>query len=156
DGRRSIDLPPGQSPRERALAILGPELEGQLIEVHADQFDDARGIALWGLVGLPVLARATNQAQHVFLNGRVIRDKTIQHAIQEASRGLIEPRRPPTAMLMLVMDPGAVDVNVHPAKVEVRFRDSSLIHSVVLRSIRDALRAADLTPTLGAAGGSGG
>lgn len=155
DGRRVIDLPPGQSPKERALAILGEELADQLVEVHADEFDDARGVALWGLVGLPVLARGTNQAQHVFLNGRVIRDKTIQHAIKEAYRGLIEPGRHPTAMLMLVMDPGAVDVNVHPAKVEVRFRDGSLIHSVVLRSIREALRGADLTPTFGTAGGGG-
>lgn len=154
DGRQVIDLPPGQSPRERALAILGEELADQLVEVHADQFDDSRGIAMWGLAGLPVLARATNHAQHVFLNGRVIKDKTVQHAIKEAYRGLIEPGRHPTAMLMLEMDPGAVDVNVHPAKVEVRFRDSSLVHSVVLRSIRDALRRADLTPTVGAAGGA--
>jgi DNA mismatch repair protein MutL len=155
DGRRVLDLPPGQSPRERALAVMGTELTEQVVEVHADELDDSRGVAIWGLAGLPVLARGTNQAQHVFLNGRVIRDKTIQHAIKEAYRGLIEPGRHPTCMLMLEMDPGAVDVNVHPAKVEVRFRDSSLIHSVVLRSIREALRRADLTPTLGTAGGSG-
>jgi len=155
DGRMVIDLPPGQSPRERALAILGEELSDQLVEVHADEFDDSRGVAIWGLAGLPVLARATNASQHVFLNGRPIRDKTIQHAIKEAYRGLIEPGRHPTAMLMLIMDPGAVDVNVHPAKVEVRFRDSSLIHSVVLRSIRQALQRADLTPSMGAAGGAG-
>lgn len=155
DGRTIVDLPPGQSPRERALAILGEELAGQLLEAHADSFDDARGLALWGLVGLPAIARATAQAQHVFLNGRVIRDKTVQHAIKEAYRGLVEPGRHPTAVLMLEMDPGAVDVNVHPAKVEVRFRDSSLVHSVVLRAVREALRAADLTPTFSAAGGGG-
>jgi DNA mismatch repair protein MutL len=155
DGRTSLDLPPGQSPRERALAVLGTELADQLIDVHADQFDDSRGVALWGLAGLPSISRGTNQAQHVFINGRVIRDKTIQHAIKESYRGLIEPGRHPTIVLMLEMDPGAVDVNVHPSKVEVRFRDSSLIHSVVLRSVRDALRTADLTPTLGAAGGLG-
>jgi len=153
DGRKVLELPPGQSPRERALAILGTELAEQVVEVHADQLDDSRGVAIWGLAGLPVLARATNQAQHVFLNGRVIRDRTIQHAIKEAYRGLIEPGRHPTCMLMVEMDPGAVDVNVHPAKTEVRFRDSSLMHSVVLRSIREALRRADLTPTLATAGG---
>lgn len=156
DGRSVLDLPPNQSPRERALAILGAELSDQMVEVHADQFDDSRGVAIWGLAGLPLLARATNQAQHVFLNGRVIRDKTIQHAIKESYRGLIEPGRHPTVMLMLEMDPAAVDVNVHPAKTEVRFRDSGLIHSTVLRSIRDALRGADLTPTYGTASGSGG
>lgn len=151
DGRAVIDLPPGQSPRDRALAILGPELAPQLLEAHADGFDDSRGLALWGLVGLPAIARHTNQSQHVFLNGRCIRDKTIQHAIKESYRGLIEPGRHPTAVLMLEMNPGAVDVNVHPAKTEVRFRDPSLIHSVVLRSLRDALRAADLTPSFAAA-----
>ncbi|MBX3375629.1 MAG: DNA mismatch repair endonuclease MutL [Phycisphaeraceae bacterium] len=156
DGRTSFDVPPGQSARERALAVLGMELADQLIEVHADQFDDARGLALWGLAGLPSISRGTNQAQHVFINGRVVRDKTIQHAIKESYRGLIEPGRHPTIVLMLEMDPGAVDVNVHPSKVEVRFRDSSLVHSVVLRSIREALRGADLTPTMGAAAGAGG
>jgi DNA mismatch repair protein MutL len=151
EGRAVLDLPPGQSPRDRALAILGPELAPQLLEAHADGFDDSRGLALWGLVGLPAIARHTNQSQHIFLNGRCIRDKTIQHAIKEAYRGLIEPGRHPTAVLMLEMNPGAVDVNVHPAKTEVRFRDPSLIHSVILRSLRDALRAADLTPSFAAA-----
>lgn len=153
DGRTSLDVPPGQSPRERALAVLGMELADQVIDVNADTFDDSRGVALWGLAGLPSISRGTNQAQHVFINGRVIRDKTIQHAIKEAYRGLIEPGRHPTIVLMLEMNPGAVDVNVHPSKTEVRFRDSGLVHSVVLRAIRDALRAADLTPTMGAAGG---
>jgi DNA mismatch repair protein MutL len=155
DGRAVIDLPPGQSARERALTVMGLELASQLLEIHADEFNDRRGLALWGLAGLPSLARNTNQAQHVFLNGRAIRDKTIQHAIKEAYRGLIEPGRHPTCIVMLEMDPGAVDVNVHPAKVEVRFRDSSLVHSTVLRAIREALRGADLTPNMSAAAGGG-
>jgi DNA mismatch repair protein MutL len=155
DGRAMLDLPPGQTPRERALAILGRELEGQLVEVQADEFDDSRGVTIWGLAGLPAVARGTNAAQHIFLNGRVIRDKTVQHAVREAYRGLIEPGRYPTCVLMMEMDPGAVDVNVHPAKVEVRFRDPSLVHSVVLRSVREALRRADLTPTVGTVLGGG-
>jgi DNA mismatch repair protein MutL len=152
DGRVVLDVAPGQSPRARALAVLGKELEAELIEVHADAFDDARGLAMWGLIGRPSIARATAQAQHVFLNGRVIRDKTIQHAIKEAYRGLIEPGRHPTAVLMLEMDPGAVDVNVHPAKTEVRFRDASLVHRVVYRAIRDQLRAHDLVPSFASSG----
>jgi DNA mismatch repair protein MutL len=146
DGKTLLDLPPDQSPRERALAVLGPELQDQMLEVGADEFDDSRGVALWGLAGLPSLARATAKVQHVFLNGRPIRDKTVQHAIRESYRGLIEPGRYPLVLLMLEMDPSAVDVNVHPAKTEVRFRDSSMVHGVVLRAIRDALRRADLTP----------
>lgn len=146
DGRRTLDLPPGQSPRERVLAIIGKELEDQLLEVTLDQYDDARGMAIWGLVGLPTLARPTSKAQHVFLRGRVIRDRTVQHAIAEAYRGLIEPGRYPTAVLMIEMSPEAVDVNVHPAKLEVRFRDQSMVHGGVLGCIRRALQGADLTP----------
>lgn len=156
DGRLVLELPEGQTPRQRAIAVLGKELEPELLEVHADDHDaprrrDGEGavtpVAIWGLVGRPSIARATNKSQHVFLNGRAIRDRTIQHAIMEAYRGLIEPGRYPTAILLIEMSPTAVDVNVHPAKAEVRFRDSSLMHSVVLAAVRRSLREADLTPS---------
>ncbi len=147
DGNAKLDLPPGQTPRARAVAILGKELEDQLVEVSVDRFDDSRGVLVWGLVGLPAIARATAKAQHVFLNGRTIRDKTVQHAIREAYRGLIEPGRHPTAVLMIEMSPSAVDVNVHPAKLEVRFRDQSMVHRAIYHGVRDALQRADVTPT---------
>jgi DNA mismatch repair protein MutL len=148
DGRTLVDVPPGQSVRERAVAILGAELDAKLLEVHADAFDDARGLALWGLVGLPEVARPTNKHQRIFVNGRPVRDRTIQHALQEAYRGLIEPSRKPTALLLIEMTPEGVDVNVHPTKAEVRFRDQGLVHSVVHRAVREALRGADLTPSV--------
>jgi DNA mismatch repair protein MutL len=150
DGRKALDLPRDQTPAERAVAILGSELRDQLLEVSSDEIDRPGSpfrVLMWGLVGLPSIARPTNKSQHVFVNGRAVRDRTIQHAIAEAYRGIIEPGRYPTAVLLIDMPPGAVDVNVHPAKAEVRFRDSSLIHSVVLEAVRRALRAADLTPT---------
>ncbi len=146
DGRTLLDVPADQNPRDRALAILGKDLSSQLLDVHADEFDDSRGVALWGLAGLPSIARGSSKHLHVFVNGRPIRDRTIQHAAVEAYRGLIEPSRYPTVLLMLELSAAGVDVNVHPQKSEVRFRDSSLIHSVVLRAIREALRRADLTP----------
>ncbi len=151
DGKIRIECDAGQSPRQRVLALLGAELEPQLIEVALDSQHDARGLALWGLIGRPAVARATASHQHVFLNGRTIRDRTIAHAIKEAYRGLTEPGRFATAVLMLDLPPGAVDVNVHPAKLEVRFRDQSMIHQAVLHALRDALRAADLTPAAGGA-----
>ncbi len=156
DGKRVLDVPPGQGPRDRALAVLGTELADEMLEVSADRFDDARGMTLWGLIGMPGIARATAKAQHVFLNGRPIRDKTIQHALREAYRGLIEPGRYPTAVLMIEMDPGAVDVNVHPAKTEVRFRDQSMVHQTVLRAVKGALQGADLTPRVQEQGRWGG
>jgi DNA mismatch repair protein MutL len=148
DGKVKLDLPINQTPRQRVVSILGKELEEQLIEVSVDQFDDTRGILVWGLVGLPAIARATSKAQHVFLNGRTIRDRTIAHAIREAYRGLIEPGRHPTAVLMIEMSPTAVDVNVHPAKLEVRFRDQSMVHRAINHGVKDALARADVTPTL--------
>jgi DNA mismatch repair protein MutL len=148
DGKVKLDLPINQTPRQRVVSILGKELEGQLIEVSVDQFDDTRGILVWGLVGLPAIARATSKAQHIFLNGRTIRDRTIQHAIREAYRGLIEPGKHPTAVLMIEMSPTAVDVNVHPAKLEVRFRDQSMVHRAIYHGVKDALGRADVTPTL--------
>ncbi len=152
DGRTIFDLPREQSPVERALAVIGGEMREQYVEVSADRFDDARGLTLWGMVGLPGMARQTTRWQHLFVNGRPVRDKTIQHALKEAFRGLIEPGRHPAAVLMIEMTPAAVDVNVHPAKAEVRFRDSSLVHRVVLSAVREALRRADLTPDAGATG----
>ena len=151
DGKIRLECDAGQSPRQRVLSLLGAELEAQLIEVALDHQDDARGLSLWGLIGRPAVARATASHQHIFLNGRTIRDRTIAHAIKEAYRGLIEPGRFPTAVLMLDLPPGAVDVNVHPAKLEVRFRDQSMIHQAVLHALRDALRTADLTPAAGGA-----
>lgn len=153
DGKTQFDLPPNQTAQERALALLGSELEPEMLVVESDQHD-SRGVSLWGLVGTPAIARATNKSQHVFVNGRAVRDRTVQHAIMQAYRGLIEPSRYPTAVLMLEMSPEAVDVNVHPTKAEVRFRDSSLVHSVVYHAISRALKAADLTPTFFTHGGS--
>src|SRR4029079_10711281 len=98
------------------------------------------------LVGLPELARPTGKYQHVYLNGRPIRDKFIQHALREAYRGLTEPGRYPAAILLLTIPPQDVDVNVHPTKVEVRFRDSGRIHGLVLASVREKLLGSDLTP----------
>ena len=151
DGRTVMDLPANQAVRDRVMAILGTEMRDQYIEIAADEFDDARGVTLWGLVGLPGLARPTSAKQRIFLNGRPIRDKTIQHALREAYRGLIEPGRHPAAVVMVEMDPRAVDVNVHPAKAEVRFRDSGLVHKAVYLAVREGLRRADLTPDAGVA-----
>lgn len=155
DGRTVLDLPADQTARDRALDVLGRELKDQLLEVHADQYDDARGVAVWGLVGLPSIARATRAAQHLFVNGRAVRDRTVAHAMSEPFRGLIEPGRHPTALLMLEMSPQAVDVNVHPQKAAVRFRDSGVVHSVVFHAVKRALAAADLTPTFAAVRASG-
>jgi DNA mismatch repair protein MutL len=144
DDRLRLELLPQQSPRERVLAILGPELESELLEVQSDD----HGLLIWGLAGKPAIARGTAKHQRLYLNGRPIVDRSINHAIKEAYRGLIDPTRWPTIVLFLTMHPAQVDVNVHPAKAEVRFRNQAQVHGAVLSAVRQALRAADLVPQL--------
>ncbi len=155
DGRTVIECPAAQSPRQRAVLLLGDELDPELLEASADAVDTGGVLVLWGLVGKPALARQASTSLHLFVNGRVVRDRTLQHAVREAYRGLIEPGRWPTAVMMLDLDPSRVDVNVHPTKAEVRFRDQSAVHQAVFRAVKRALERADLTANVGGAGGSG-
>ncbi|MEM0913194.1 MAG: DNA mismatch repair endonuclease MutL, partial [Planctomycetota bacterium] len=103
--------------------------------------------AVTGLAGVPARAPAPAKAVHLFLNGRPIRDRSLLHAVREAYRGLIPPDKHPTAAVCLALDPREVDVNVHPAKAEVRFRQPQAVHKLVLTALRQALLAHDLTPS---------
>jgi DNA mismatch repair protein MutL len=147
DGHATLDLPAHQTAPERVRSILGPDLAGAMIEATG-RAAETHGVNLWGLVGRPHAARGNAKGQWIVLNGRVIRDASIAHALREAYRGLIEPGRHPVAVLLIDVDPSMVDVNVHPAKAEVRFRDSSAIHAAVHGSVREALAGADLTASL--------
>jgi DNA mismatch repair protein MutL len=147
DGHTTLDLPANQSAPDRVRAIVGQDLAEAMIEatgVAAETYN----VNLWGLVGRPHAARGNAKGQWIVLNGRVVRDATIAHALREAYRGLIEPGRYPVAVLLIDVDPSMVDVNVHPAKAEVRFRDSSAIHAAVHGSVREALAGEDLTASL--------
>lgn len=142
DGSTVFELPAGQSPRRRALDVLGRELESELLELALD----SGPVHLWGLIGRPGIARSTARHMMTFVNGRRISDRTINHALKEAFRGLIEPTRHPTAVLFIELDPAAVDVNVHPTKAEVRFRHQAQVHGLIRSSVRQRLQEADLAP----------
>lgn len=144
DGSRRLELPVDQSPRERVAAIVGDQIAKELLEVDARD----RALTAWGMIGTPSLAKGNARHIRFFLNGRTIADRSLTHAIKEAYRGLIDPARYPTVLLFLAIDPAHVDVNVHPAKAEVRFRNQSAVHGAVLSAVRQALRRADLTPAL--------
>jgi DNA mismatch repair protein MutL len=140
--RKTLDLPPDQPTDRRVIAIIGNEMAEALLEFESNE----RGVGLWGMAGLPEIARATTRHQYVYVNGRPVRDKHIIHAVKEAYRGLIEPTKQPTMVLFITVDPTLVDVNVHPAKAEVRFADSNAVHGQVLAVVRQRLLGADLTP----------
>lgn len=142
--RMLLELPAMPTPRQRLVALLGAELEDELLEVEGT----IEGCAIWGLVGCPQLARPTRRHLRICVNGRAVADASISHALREAFRGLMAPGRWPTAAIFLEMDPAMVDVNVHPRKSEVRFRDRDAIWHLVHASVAAALRGEDLVPTM--------
>jgi DNA mismatch repair protein MutL len=142
--RRVHDLPPTDSWRRRIGALFGPGLAGQLIDVAGD--DD--GVAVSGLVGRPEDDQASGRLQYCFVNGRPFRDRAILHAVQEAYRGLMLSGRQPIVFLRFELPPEMVDVNVHPSKMEVRFREPSRLYRLVLATLRSAFLAQDMTTRL--------
>ena len=137
-------LPGCNDMRERVAAFYGEELARDLVPIDRDE----RGLRIVGYVAKPAESRASGKWQYIFLNGRSIRDRFIQHALKEAYRGLMEHNRFPVVFLSIGIDPQQVDVNVHPTKIEVRWQDSNMIHSQVLATLRDTLLQQDLTPAL--------
>lgn len=143
NGRSVHDLPPTPAWADRIGHFFGPEIRLALIPVHAQ--DEEHSIAIHGFVTDPSQNRSHNRMQYLFLNGRHIRDKSLQHALGEAYRGLLMTGRFPIAFLRLEMSAEAVDVNVHPAKLEVRFQDGGRIYSHLLAAIRNRFLSTDLT-----------
>jgi DNA mismatch repair protein MutL len=141
NGRATFDLPAGQEWRERIALVVGRQLAGQLIRVEST---DGR-VRLSGYVAHPGQSRSNNRMQYLFLNGRFIRDRALQHALGEAYRGLLMTGRYPIAFLWLEMPPDLVDVNVHPTKLEVRFQDSGALYSQLLSTLRTKFLSTDLT-----------
>ncbi len=123
----------------KLFPALADQVETSLIEANADE----KGLVVHALLGSPQLSRSNNKLQYAFLNGRFIRDRLITHAIKEAYRGLLDPNRHPVAFVFIDMPWEAYDVNVHPTKVEVRFFQSSLVHSQVQGVLRETLLAQD-------------
>ena len=144
DGRVAIDCAATPEASDRVAAILGRESAPSLVEVVPAE----EGVRVWGFVGKPELAKATSRAQRLFLNGRAIHDRLVLHAVREGFRGLMPGDRHPLSVLFIEVDPGEVDVNVHPAKAEVRFRTPEAVHAAVRRGVRAALGAVDLVPDL--------
>jgi DNA mismatch repair protein MutL len=127
---------------DRRLAdVLGPDFLKQSIAVHWHKENEGQSIRVWGRVGIPDAARSRADQQFCYVNGRFVRDKVLTHAARSAYEDVLHGHRQPIYALYLSMDPARVDVNVHPTKIEVRFRDSREVHQAVRHATEDALAA---------------
>lgn len=124
----------------RVASVCGPAFMQNALHIDTE----ASGLRLWGWVALPTFSRSQADLQHFFVNGRVIRDKLVSHAVRQAYRDVLFHGRHPAFVLYLELDPSVVDVNVHPTKHEVRFRDGRMVHDFIFRSLHRLL--ADVRP----------
>lgn len=143
DGRTSLRLtaesdPENEGRRARLAAILGADFAPNCILL--DQTRDT--VRLSGFAGLPTFHRGTRDHQHLFVNGRPVKDKLIVGAVRAAYQDLLARDRHPVAALFLDLPPSEVDVNVHPAKTEVRFRDAALVRGLIVGALSHALAGA--------------
>jgi DNA mismatch repair protein MutL len=142
DGRRVLRLAaehPGPDGRlARLAAILGREFHENALAIDHER----DGVRLTGFAGLPTYSRGNSAHQYLFVNGRPVRDRLLQGALRAAYADYLARDRHPTAALYLSLDPTYVDVNVHPAKAEVRFRDPSLVRGLIVGALRHALHGA--------------
>ncbi|HJV07989.1 MAG TPA: DNA mismatch repair endonuclease MutL [Chromobacteriaceae bacterium] len=128
---------PVQTLAERVGALLGKDFVAAALPVETS----AGQLSLTGFIASPTYSKASRDAQYFYVNGRFVRDKTAQHALRQAYRDVLHHDRFPVYALFLTMDPAGVDVNVHPTKIEVRFRESQAIHQFLFHSINKALAA---------------
>ncbi|TDF85167.1 DNA mismatch repair endonuclease MutL [Pseudomonas sp. H9] len=124
----------------RVAAICGPGFLEQALPIEIER----NGLHLWGWVGLPTFSRSQADLQYFFVNGRAVRDKLVAHAVRQAYRDVLFNGRHPTFVLFFEVDPTGVDVNVHPTKHEVRFRDGRMVHDFLYGTLHRAL--ADVRP----------
>lgn len=127
------------TPAQRITAILGEEFAQYAVWVD----EKSEAIQLQGMVALPAYARSSREAQYFFVNKRFVSDKLISHALREAYRDILHLDRYPAFVLFLEVDPESVDVNVHPTKTEVRFREARAVHQFIFHAINKALSAPD-------------
>ena len=133
--RRLIDAPPGEAEADRIARVMGAEFMDNAVAFAATR----EGVEVRGYAGLPTWSRAQTSMQYTFVSGRPVRDKLLAGAIRGAYADLMGRGRFPAIVLFVNCPPDRVDVNVHPAKAEVRFRDGGLVRSLVVNAVRASL-----------------
>jgi DNA mismatch repair protein MutL len=138
NGKVVLALHPASDPTSRGrrvASVCGPAFLEQALPVEIER----NGLHLWGWVGLPTFSRSQADLQYFYVNGRMVRDKLVAHAVRQAYRDVLFNGRHPTFVLFLDVDPAVVDVNVHPTKHEVRFRDNRMVHDFLYGTLHRAL-----------------
>ncbi|WP_019340117.1 DNA mismatch repair endonuclease MutL [Stutzerimonas stutzeri] len=138
NGKVVLALHPANDPAargRRVASVCGPAFLEQALPVEIER----TGLHLWGWVGLPTFSRSQADLQYFYVNGRMVRDKLVAHAVRQAYRDVLFNGRHPTFVLFLDVDPAVVDVNVHPTKHEVRFRDNRMVHDFLYGTLHRAL-----------------
>ncbi len=138
--RNLYDLPPSTGIKDRVAKFFGQELADALLWVESQ----VENIHLWGYVAHPSQSRSSSKHQYLFVGGRFVKDRSLGHALSESYRGLLMVGRQPVAFLFLDLPAEEVDVNVHPTKIEVRFRDGHRIYSQLLTTVRQTFLGSDL------------
>ncbi len=144
NGKNVLIFPTAKNLKERINTIYGKEIGENLIEINLKEPD----LSIYGYILPPTHNRPNTKMQFIFLNGRYIRDNIIFHAINSAYRNLLMSRRSPIVFLLLQLDSKEVDVNVHPTKTEVRFKNTGLIHDQLYATIRSALMQTEVHTSL--------
>jgi len=148
DGREALLSPGSEDPLNAVVSVLGRAIARDLIRLPEV---DTGAIRVSGFAGRPTLTRANRGFQHSYVNGRAVRSPLFYRALDDAFRATMPHGRYPVALLFLDVPPDSVDVNVHPAKTEVRFQNEPAVHAAILRTVRAALQSSGAlpAPTLG-------
>ncbi|HFC1077017.1 TPA: DNA mismatch repair endonuclease MutL [Neisseria gonorrhoeae] len=149
DGKQVFKLP-AQSLHERIAAIVGDDFQTASLEIDSGN----SALRLYGAIAKPTFAKGKTDKQYCFVNHRFVRDKVMLHAVKQAYRDVLHNALTPAFVLFLELPPEAVDVNVHPTKTEIRFRDSRQVHQLVFHTLNKALAdtRANLTESVSNAG----
>ena len=135
NGKTTLTIPAARDLSERIALTMGSDFRSQLVEASGEK----NGASVYGFVSLPEFTRSNGTQMYIFVNGRFVKDAFLNHAVMTAYRRIIEPRRYPMAVIFIDVPAGEADVNVHPTKMEVRFRNPREMYGLIVETLNEAI-----------------